>query len=90
NVPSLPFLFRSVPHMQKVMDGEIGDGILNAFSAHGLVGLAFYDSGARSFYNSKRPIATLADMKGMKIRVQQSDMFIDLVNALGANATPMP
>ncbi|WP_239499614.1 TRAP transporter substrate-binding protein DctP, partial [Stenotrophomonas maltophilia] len=50
NVPSLPFLFRSVPHMQKVMDGEIGDGILNAFSAHGLVGLAFYDSGARSFY----------------------------------------
>ncbi len=90
NVPSLPFLFRSVAHMQKVMDGEIGDGILNAFSAHGLVGLAFYDSGARSFYNSKRPIATLADMKGMKIRVQQSDMFIDLVNALGANATPMP
>ena len=90
NVPSLPFLFRSVAHMQKVMDGEIGDGILNDFSAHGLVGLAFYDSGARSFYNSKRPINTLADMKGLKIRVQQSDMFIDLVNALGANATPMP
>ncbi len=90
NIPSLPFIFRSVPHMRKVMDGPIGDGILAAFDSQDLVGLCFYDSGARSFYNSKRPINTLADMKGMKIRVQQSDMFIDLVNALGANATPMP
>lgn len=90
NVPSLPFLFRSVDHMRKVMDGPIGEEILKRFEPHGLVALAFYDSGARSFYNSKRPIKTLADMKGMKIRVQQSDMFIDLVNALGANATPMP
>ena len=90
NIPSLPFIFRSVPHMRKVMDGPIGDSILAAFDSQDLVGLCFYDSGARSFYNSKRPINTLADMKGMKIRVQQSDMFIDLVNALGANATPMP
>jgi tripartite ATP-independent transporter DctP family solute receptor len=90
NVPSLPFVFRSVPHMRTVMDGEIGNSILKAFEGQGLVGLCFYDSGARSFYNSKRPINTLADMKGLKIRVQQSDMFIDLVNALGANATPMP
>jgi tripartite ATP-independent transporter DctP family solute receptor len=90
NVPSLPFIFRSVPHMRTVMDGEIGNSILKAFEGQGLVGLCFYDSGARSFYNSKRPINTLADMKGLKIRVQQSDMFIDLVNALGANATPMP
>lgn len=89
NVPSLPFIFRSVDHMRKVMDGEIGDGILKEFEKHGLIGLAFYDSGARSFYNSKRPINTPADMKGMKIRVQQSDMFISLVSALGANATPM-
>ncbi len=89
NVPSLPFIFRSVDHMRKVMDGEIGDSILKEFEKHGLIGLAFYDSGARSFYNSKRPINTPADMKGMKIRVQQSDMFIALVSALGANATPM-
>ena len=89
NVPSLPFIFRSVDHMRKVMDGEIGDGILKEFEKHGLIGLAFYDSGARSFYNSKRPINTPADMKGMKIRVQQSDMVISLVSALGANATPM-
>jgi tripartite ATP-independent transporter DctP family solute receptor len=89
NVPSLPFIFRSVDHMRKVMDGEIGDSILKEFEKHDLIGLAFYDSGARSFYNSKQPIKTPADMKGMKIRVQQSDMFIALVSALGANATPM-
>ncbi len=89
-VPGLPFVFRSVAHMRKVMDGPIGDGILKAFEKHGMVGLAFYDSGARSFYNTKRPVTKLEDLKGLKIRVQQSDMFIDLVNALGANATPMP
>ncbi len=89
NVPSLPFIFRSVDHMRKVMDGPIGDSILKEFEKHDLVGLAFYDSGARSFYNSKRPITKPDDMKGLKIRVQQSDMFISLVSALGANATPM-
>ncbi|MGL4727643.1 MAG: TRAP transporter substrate-binding protein [Bosea sp. (in: a-proteobacteria)] len=89
NVPSLPFIFRSVAHMRSVMDGPIGDAILKEFEKHDLVGLAFYDSGSRSFYNSKRAIASPADMKGMKIRVQQSDMFVALVSALGANATPM-
>jgi tripartite ATP-independent transporter DctP family solute receptor len=89
NVPSLPFIFRSVEHMRKVMDGPIGDNLLKEFEKHDLVGLAFYDSGSRSFYNSKRPINTPADMKGLKIRVQQSDMFVSLVSALGANATPM-
>ncbi len=89
NVPSLPFIFRSVDHMRKVMDGPIGESILKEFEKHDLIGLAFYDSGARSFYNSKRPITKPEDMKGLKIRVQQSDMFISLVSALGANATPM-
>lgn len=89
NVPSLPFIFRSVDHMRKVMDGPIGDNLLKEFEKHDLIGLAFYDSGSRSFYNSKRPINTPADMKGLKIRVQQSDMFVSLVSALGANATPM-
>jgi tripartite ATP-independent transporter DctP family solute receptor len=89
NVPSLPFIFRSVAHMRTVMDGPIGDSILKEFEKHDLVGLAFYDSGSRSFYNSKRPINAPADMRGLKIRVQQSDMFVALVSALGANATPM-
>ncbi|RUT97354.1 TRAP transporter substrate-binding protein [Mesorhizobium sp. USDA-HM6] len=88
-VPSLPYMFRSVEHMRHVMDGPIGDQILKAFEAHDLVGLAFYDSGARSFYNTKKDIASIADLKGMKFRVIQSDVFVDMVNALGANATPM-
>ncbi len=89
-VLGLPFLFRSVEHMYHVVDGPLGAEIAKAFEPHGLIVLGFFDSGARSMYNSKRPIKTLADMKGMKIRVQQSDLFISMINALGANATPMP
>jgi tripartite ATP-independent transporter DctP family solute receptor len=87
---SLPFLFRSEDHMHKVMDGEIGEEIAAAFEPHDLVLLAFYDSGARSIYNAKHPVKTLDDMKGLKIRVQQSDLFIAMMQALGANATPIP
>ncbi len=76
--------------MHKVMDGAIGDQIKAAFEPAGLVVLAFYDAGARSFYNSKKPIKTVEDMKGLKFRVIQSDIFVDMVAALGANATPMP
>lgn len=89
-VVSLPFVFRSVDHMRKVVDGPIGEEILAAMEAQGMVGLAFYDSGARSFYTAKKPVKTIADLKGMKIRVQQSDVFVAMVEALGANATPMP
>jgi tripartite ATP-independent transporter DctP family solute receptor len=89
-VLGLPFLFRSTEHMHKVVDGPIGDDILKAFEPHGLVGLAFYDSGARSFYTTKKPIEKLADLKGMKIRVQQSDLWIAMMQAFGANPTPMP
>lgn len=89
-VLGLPFLFRSVDHMHKVVDGPIGDEILAAFEPHGLVGLAFYDSGARNFYTTRKPIKSAADLKGMKIRVQQSDLWIAMMKAFGANATPMP
>ncbi|TJW95652.1 MAG: TRAP transporter substrate-binding protein, partial [Mesorhizobium sp.] len=89
-VPSLPYIFRSEDHMHKVMDGPVGDQIAAAFEQVGLVLLAFYDGGARSFYNSKKPINSVADMAGMKFRVIQSDIFVDMVAALGANATPMP
>lgn len=89
-VLGLPFLFRSVDHMHKTIDGPIGDEILAAFEPHGLVGLAFYDSGARSFYTTRKPIKSIADLKGMKIRVQQSDLWIAMMQAFGANATPMP
>ncbi|MDQ0322603.1 tripartite ATP-independent transporter DctP family solute receptor [Pararhizobium capsulatum DSM 1112] len=88
-VLGLPFLFRSTEHMHNTVDGPIGDEILAAFEPHGLIGLAYYDSGARSFY-SKKPIEKLADLKGMKVRVQQSDLWIAMMEAFGANPTPMP
>lgn len=89
-VPTMPFVFRSVEHMRKVLDGPIGDQILKACESQGFVGLAFYDSGARSIYTTKKPVKTLADAKGLKIRVQQSDLWVSLLQAMGANATPMP
>jgi TRAP-type C4-dicarboxylate transport system substrate-binding protein len=63
---------------------------LAAFEAHDLVGLAFYDGGSRSFYNKERPITKMEDLAGLKFRVMQSDLFVDMVSAVGANATPMP
>lgn len=89
-VVSLPYIFRSTDHMHKVMDGDVGQEILAGFEPHGLVGLAYYDGGARSFYNSQKPITSVEDLKGMKFRVMQSDIFVDMVNALGANAVPLP
>jgi tripartite ATP-independent transporter DctP family solute receptor len=88
-VPTMPFLFHSVAHMRKVLDGPVGEEILKSCESVGFVGLAFYDSGARSIY-AKKPIRTVADAKGLKIRVQQSDLWVALVGAMGANATPMP
>lgn len=88
-VPALPFVFRSVAHMRLAMDGAPGQKVLAALEPHGLKGLCFYDSGARSFYNGAGPITSPDDMKGMKIRVQNSDLYVAMVEALGANATPM-
>lgn len=89
-VPTMPFLFRSTAHMRTVLDGAIGEEILASCAPQGFIGLAYYDSGARSLYTAKKPIRTLADAKGMKIRVQQSDLWVALLEAMGANATPMP
>jgi len=89
-VPTMPFLFRSPEHMRKVLDGPIGEEILKACEAQGFIGLAFYDSGSRSIYSVKKQVKSLADVKGMKIRVQQSDLWVALLEAMGANATPMP
>jgi tripartite ATP-independent transporter DctP family solute receptor len=89
-IPSLPYIFRSPEHMRKVMLGEIGDEIGKGFEEHGVVLLTYYDGGARSFYNSQKPINELSDLSGMKFRVMQSDIFVDMVSALGATATPMP
>src|SRR4030095_3848713 len=82
NVLSLPFLFRSFDHLHKVLDRTIGQDMLAGFERHGCVGLTFYDSGSRSLYNSVRPVRTLADMKGLRIRGQQSDLMVSISQAL--------
>lgn len=88
-IPALPFMFRSIPHMRAAMDGAPGEKILTSLADHDLIGLCFYDSGARSFYTTKRLINEPADLKGLKIRVQTSDIFVSMVEALGGDATPM-
>jgi tripartite ATP-independent transporter DctP family solute receptor len=88
-VPTMPFLFHSVEHMRKTLDGPVGDEILKSCESAGFIGLAFYDSGARSIY-AKKPVKAVADAKGLKIRVQQSDLWVSMISAMGANATPMP
>jgi tripartite ATP-independent transporter DctP family solute receptor len=90
NVLAMPFLFRSIEHLQKVLDGPIGDEILGSFEPFGFVGLAFYDSGARSVYNSVRPVHSIADLKGLRIRVQQSELMSDMIKALGAEPIELP
>ena len=87
---SLPFVFESVDHMRRVVDSEVGDEVLASLEPHKLIGLCIYDSGARSFYSVRRPIAKPSDMRGLKIRVPASDLYISMVNALGANAVPIP
>ncbi|WP_235041557.1 TRAP transporter substrate-binding protein [Vreelandella profundi] len=89
NVFSLPFLFNSIEHMHTVMDGEIGDRFADALEEKGLVALSWFDSGARSIYNTKRPINTPEDVEGLKIRVMNNDLYVEMMEALGGNATPM-
>ncbi|WP_296663568.1 TRAP transporter substrate-binding protein [Paraburkholderia sp.] len=88
-IPELPFLFRDIDHFRKVMYGPVGQKLLDAFSSKGMVALAFYESGARSMY-AKRAIHSPADMKGLKVRVQPSDLMVDQIKAMGGTPTPMP
>lgn len=89
NVLSLPFIFKDVDQMHTVMDGEIGQRFSDALAEEGLVALSWFDSGSRSFYNTKQPIMTPADVKGMKFRVMNNDLYVQMVDMLGGNATPM-
>jgi tripartite ATP-independent transporter DctP family solute receptor len=84
-VLTLPYLFRDPDHLWTVLDGPLGDELLATLEPDGFVGLAFYDAGARSFYNRERPIHTLDDLQGLKIRVQKSEIMREMVAALGAS-----
>lgn len=92
NVFNMPFVFRDVPHMQKVIDGPIGDEMLAKLTnspQSKLIGLSWMDAGARSVYNSKKPIKSIDDLKGLKIRMMGNPIFVDTMNALGGNGIAM-
>jgi tripartite ATP-independent transporter DctP family solute receptor len=89
NAFNLPYFFRSLDHMHKVVDGEIGTELLNKLEAGGLIGLGYMDAGSRSFYNKVKPVRTMDDLKGLKIRVMQNPIFIEMVNSLGGNGLPI-
>lgn len=90
-VLTLPFVFRDVGHLHRVLDGPVGQTIAREIESKlNMVVLSWFDSGARSVYTRNRPIRTPEDMRGLKIRVQTSDLFIDLMRALGANPVPLP
>ena len=92
NVVNMPFLFKNTAHAQRMMDGPIGQELLDKITASpnaGLVALGWMDSGARSLYNTKKPIKTIEDLKGMKFRVIGNPIFVDMMNALGGNGVAM-
>src|SRR4249920_2907112 len=92
NVFNLPFLFRNTAHMQKVIDGPIGQELLDKVTNNptaGLVGLCWMDAGARSLYDTKKAIRNIDDLKGMKFRVMGNPMFVDMMNSLGGNGVSM-
>ena len=86
---ALPFLFRDADHKWKVFNGPIGKQLLAAPEKKGLKGLVYYDAGARSFYSTNKPILSPDDLKGMKIRTQQSPVAIKMIGAFGGSATPI-
>lgn len=89
NILQLPYLYKDAAQMWRVLEGEIGANFLAPLAKNGLIGLSWFDAGARNFYNSKRPVTKLDDLKGLKIRVQESQLMMGMVSALGASATPM-
>ncbi len=92
NVINLPFLFRNTAHMEKIIDDDIGAELLDKVTGDpkaGLVALCWMDAGARNLYDTKKPIRTIADLKGLKIRVIGNPMFVDMMNALGGNGVAM-
>ena len=92
NVFNLPFLFRDTAHMEKVIDGPVGQDLLDKVTNNpsaNLIGLCWMDAGARNMYNTKRPIKDMADLKGLKVRVMGNPMFVDMMNDLGGNGVAM-
>lgn len=85
-----PFLFNNVREADAVLDGPIGQKVLDKLQDKGLVGLAYWENGFRNLTNSKRPVARLEDLNGIKLRVMQNNVYLDSFKMLGANAVPLP
>jgi tripartite ATP-independent transporter DctP family solute receptor len=85
----MPYLYRNKDHMWKVLNSKIGDRFLKGVEDADFIGLCWYESGARSFY-TKTPVQSPADLKGLKIRVMQANIFVTLVESFGASAQPLP
>jgi tripartite ATP-independent transporter DctP family solute receptor len=90
NILGLPFLFRSADHLHRILDGPVGEDILQSLEPHGFVGLAFFESGARSVYTARRPVQTIDDIKGLRIRLQESDLMVEMFATLGAEPVILP
>ncbi|RTZ48031.1 TRAP transporter substrate-binding protein [Candidimonas sp. SYP-B2681] len=84
-----PFLFNNAQEAYALSDGPVGQRLLSGLAAHGVVGLGIWDLGFRNMTNSKRPIAKVEDLQGLKVRVIASPIYIDMFNTLGANPVPM-
>ncbi len=89
NAFQMPYLYRDEAHQWKVLKGDIGKNLLASLEPFGFIGLGWFEAGSRNFYNSKRPINKPEDLKGLKIRVQESELMMGLVSAFGAVPTPM-
>ncbi|MEZ5646508.1 MAG: TRAP transporter substrate-binding protein [Burkholderiaceae bacterium] len=85
-----PFLFNNAKEADAVLDGPVGQKVIDKLQEKGLVGLVYWENGFRNLTNNKRPVARLEDMDGIKLRVMQNNVFIDSFKTLGANAVPLP
>lgn len=86
---TLPYVFTGMDQKYRVLDGPIGQGVIAELTKYNMVGLEFWEAGSRNFYTTKKPILSVADMKGLKVRVQPSEVAIKMVELLGGAATPM-
>ncbi|ABE59826.1 TRAP transporter substrate-binding protein [Chromohalobacter israelensis] len=89
NVLSLPFIFKSPDDMYRIMDGEIGERFADALAEKNLIVLSWFGSGARSLYNTDHPVETPDDVEGLKVRVMNNDLYVQMIDEMGGNATPM-
>src|SRR5262245_8434129 len=85
----MPYIFRDVPHMLKVVNGPIGNDVLGSADKNDFIGFGWFDGGTRNFY-TKTPVKSPSDLKGLRIRTLQNDLMVSMIGALGATAVAIP